>query len=47
MYDTLDLHAHQFRHAKASHWLEDGLMSFRYCICSGMPSCRQPWFIWT
>ena len=21
----LDLHAHQFRHAKASHWLEDGL----------------------
>ena len=21
----LDLHAHQFRHAKASHWLEDGM----------------------
>ena len=22
---SLDLHAHQFRHAKASHWLEDGM----------------------
>lgn len=21
----LDLHAHQFRHAKATHWLEDGM----------------------
>jgi len=21
----LNLHAHQFRHAKASHWLEDGI----------------------
>jgi integrase len=21
----LNLHAHQFRHAKASHWLEDGM----------------------
>ena len=21
----LDLHAHQFRHAKASHWVEDGM----------------------
>lgn len=21
----LDLHAHQIRHAKASHWLEDGM----------------------
>ena len=21
----LDLHAHQFRHAKASHWLENGM----------------------
>lgn len=21
----LDAHAHQFRHAKASHWLEDGI----------------------
>ena len=21
----LDLHAHQFRHAKATHWLEDGV----------------------
>lgn len=30
----LDTHAHQFRHAKASHWLEDGInvVQIRYLL---------------
>ena len=37
---SLDLHAHQLRHAKASHWLEDGMNIVQISFFWGMNSYK-------
>ena len=36
----MNLHAHQFRHAKASHWLEDGMNIVQISFLLGHSSIK-------
>ena len=40
----LGLHAHQLRHSKASHWLEDGMNIIQISFYSATNSSRPRWF---